>query len=117
MPISLARAAHTERPIQGRASSDVMALGDQSKVMALARQLCVELQALTGNANASVLLDILMKRLRVGPRELEAALAAGVAAGWVERRGDTVALREEGRQATLMPWPPREPMRAQSRFR
>lgn len=85
--------------------------------LALSRRLCVELQALTGNASSSVLLDILAKRLRVSLRELEAALALGVQSGWIERRADAVALREEGRQATLIPWPPREPLRVRSRFR
>ncbi|HEY6983634.1 hypothetical protein [Reyranella sp.] len=88
-----------------------------SRAAALSRQLCVELQALTGNASSSVLLDILASRLRVGLRELEPALALGIESGWIERRADAVALREEGRQATLVRWPPREPLRVQSRFR
>lgn len=83
----------------------------------LARQLCVELQALTGKANSSVLLEILAKRLRIGLHDLESAVSWGTEVGWIERRIDAVALRDEGRQATLTPWPPREPPRAQRGLR
>ena len=83
----------------------------------LARQLCVELQALTGKANSSVLLDILAKRLRVGLHDLESGVSWGAEMGWLERRVDAVALRDEGRRATLIPWPPREPPRAQRGLR
>jgi hypothetical protein len=83
----------------------------------LARQLCIELQALTGKANSSVLIEILAKRLRVGLHDLEAAVNWGAEMAWIERRVDAVALREEGRQATLLPWPPREPPRAQRSLR
>jgi hypothetical protein len=91
---------------------------ERTKAGMLAQQVCLELQALTGNAGASVLLDILLKRLRVSFRELEVALAIGVERGWIERKGDTVALNDEGRQATLVPWPPSEPPRpSQARLR
>lgn len=74
----------------------------------LARRLCAELQALTGNANTAVLLDTLVIRLRTGYRELEPAVAFGAARGWIELRADSVALREQGRTATRTPWPPAE---------
>jgi hypothetical protein len=81
----------------------------RSEAEALAQRLCIELQALTGNACSSVLLDILLQRLRVGLRELEPALACAARSDWIERHGDTVALREQGRSATLVSWPPLEP--------
>jgi hypothetical protein len=81
----------------------------RSEAEALAQRLCIELQALTGNACSSVLLDVLLQRLRVGLRELEPALACAARSEWIERHGDTVALREEGRSATLISWPPVEP--------
>jgi hypothetical protein len=90
---------------------------EEPNAVTLARRLCVELQALTGNASSGVLLDVVARRLRVGVRELEPALIWGTEAGWIERRADAVALRDEGRQATLMPWPPREPARAQRALR
>ncbi len=84
-------------------------LAERSEAEALAQRMCIELQALTGNACSGVLLDVLLQRLRVGPRELEPALACAVKSDWIERHGDTVALRDEGRTATLVSWPPLEP--------
>lgn len=112
-----ARAIRAERPSPGPVSASVAEPFEPSRAATFARQLCVELQALTGKANSSVLLEILAKRLRIGLHDLESAVSWGVDAGWIERRIDAVALRDEGRQATLMPWPPREPPRAQRSLR
>jgi len=118
MVVLSGRSAQRERPAQSiPAHAPPVATAPSSPVDTLARRLCLELQALTGNANSSVLLDVVARRLRVGLRELEPALALGAEAGWIERRSDSVALRDEGRQATLVDWPPREPLRAQNRYR
>lgn len=108
-----ARAVPTERPSAGPALADMAEPFEMPRAAILARQLCVELQALTGKANSSVLLEILAKRLRVGLHDLKSAVSWGTEMGWIECRVDAVALRDEGRQATLTPWPPREPPRAQ----
>jgi hypothetical protein len=102
------------RPVATSRSTPVR----RSEAEALAQRICVELQALTGKACSSVLLDVLLQRLRVGPGELEPALACAARCEWIDRHGDTVALRDEGRSATLISWPPVEPRpRSQARLR
>ena len=76
------------------------------KAEVLARRLCTELQALTGNANSTVMIDTMAIRLRVGYRELEPALAFGARRGWIQRRPDSVVLSDAGRQAVRISWPP-----------
>ena len=112
-----ARAIRAERPSPSPVSANVAEALEPSRAEMLARRLCVELQALTGKANSSVLLDILAKRLRVGLHDLESGVSWGAEMGWLERRVDAVALQDEGRRATLIPWPPREPPRAQRGLR
>ena len=119
MPISRSAAARVQRFSQTPITVAVpSAPVDRTPAEVLAQRLCIELQALTGNAHSSVLLDILLKRLRVGLRELESALAFAAECGWIERRADSAALQDKGREATLVSWPPREPtLPSQARLR
>lgn len=94
------------RPITGPAAPQPIAVED--KMEGLARRICAELQALTGKASTTVMIDTMAIRLRIGYRELEPALALGVSRGWIERRIDSVALNDAGRLAAQSPWPPRD---------
>lgn len=123
MPVSRSAAVRIGRYPRSLQSSAIHAAKavapvQRSEAEALAQRMCIELQALTGKACSSVLLDVLLQRLRVGLRELEPALACAAKSEWIERHGDTVALREEGRSATLISWPPVEPrLPSQARLR
>lgn len=93
------------RPIAAAtAAPQPIVIADQAEL--LARRLCAELQALTGNASSTVMIDTMAIRLRVGYRELEPALAFGAHRGWIVRRSDSVALNDAGRLAVRTPWPP-----------
>lgn len=92
------------RPIAASPVAPQPIVADKAEV--LARRLCAELQALTGNANSTVMIDTMAIRLRVGYRELEPALAFGARRGWINRRSDSVALNDAGRLAVRTSWPP-----------
>ena len=98
----IANRSTVARPIASPAPQPIVL--DKAEV--LARRLCTELQALTGNASSTVMIDTMAIRLRVGYRELEPALAFGARRGWIQRRPDSVALNDAGRLAVRTSWPP-----------
>ena len=99
----IANRSTVARPIAASPAPQPIVL-DKAEV--LARRLCTELQALTGNASSTVMIDTMAIRLRVGYRELEPALALGARRGWIQRRPDSVALNDAGRLAVRTSWPP-----------
>jgi hypothetical protein len=100
----IANRSTVARPIAASPVAPQPIVIDSTEV--LARRLCTELQALTGNANSTVMIDTMAIRLRVGYRDLEPALAFGARRGWIDRRPDSIALSDAGRVAAQTSWPP-----------
>jgi hypothetical protein len=64
----------------------------------LARKVCAELHALTGNSGAWIMLDILERRVRAPWAQLLVAASLAELQGWVSRRGRHIGLTEKGRR-------------------
>jgi hypothetical protein len=69
----------------------------------LAQELCAEIQALVGDTGHYVLLDVLSRRLGVDWDRLRRAVAFAQGMGWIEVRGDSVALVRGARGGAIAP--------------
>jgi hypothetical protein len=75
----------------------------------------MELQALTGTLDSGVHFEVLMGRMKIGPRAMEQALAFAAERDWISRTSETAALRAPGRQEAMRLWPAPEPPRSRRR--
>lgn len=71
----------------------------------VATRLCMELQALTGTLDSGVHIEVLMKRLDIGPSTMAQALAFAGERDWISCTPETAALRILGRQEAMRHWP------------